>query len=62
LSHARWLLNGPVIALGCPGRLIAPGLGILNATVCDTVAQVLGQARDAKLFDESNLHLNLDLF
>jgi hypothetical protein len=62
LSHARWLLNGPVIALGCPGRLIAPGLGILNATVCDTVAQVLGQRAGASLFDESDLHLNLDLF
>jgi hypothetical protein len=62
LSHARWLLDGPVIALGCPGRLIAPGLGILNATVCDTIAQVLGQAADASLFDESYLNLNLDLF
>jgi hypothetical protein len=61
-SHARWLLDGPLIAVGCPGRLIAPGLLILNATVCDTVAQVLGQAGDAQIFDESNLHLNLDLF
>jgi len=60
-SHARWLLDGPVILLGCPGRLIAPGLGILNPTVCDTVAQVLGQAGDAVMFDESNLNLNLDL-
>jgi ADYC domain-containing protein len=62
LSHARWLLDGPVIAVGCPGRLIAPGLGILDETVCDTVAQVLGQAGDATLFNESYLHLNLDLF
>jgi hypothetical protein len=61
-SHARWLLSGPLIAVGCPGRLIAPGLLILNATVCDTVAQVLGQAHDAQIFNESNLHLNLDLF
>jgi len=61
-SHARWLLGGPLIALGCPGRLIAPGLLIFNATVCDTVAQVLGQAGDAQVFNESNLNLNLDLF
>jgi ADYC domain-containing protein len=62
LSHARWLLDGPLLAVGCPDRLIAPGLLVLNATVCDTVAQVLGQARDAQIFDESNLNLNLDLF
>jgi hypothetical protein len=52
-SHARWLLDGPLIAVGCRGRLIAPGLGILNATVCDTLAQVLGQAADATIFDEA---------
>jgi ADYC domain-containing protein len=61
-AHARWLLDGPVIALGCPGRLLAPGLGILNGTVCDTLAQVLGQDASAVLFDESYLSLNLDLF
>jgi hypothetical protein len=61
-SHTRWLLEGPLIAIGCPGRLIAPGLLILNATVCDTIPQVLGQAADATIFDESNLNLNLDLF
>jgi hypothetical protein len=53
LSHARWLLDGPLIAVGCPSRLIAPGLLILNATVCDTIAQVLGQDASAKLFNES---------
>jgi hypothetical protein len=61
LSHARWLLGGPVIALGCPDRLLAPGVGILNATVCDTVAQVLGQNVNARIFNESNLNLNLDI-
>lgn len=61
LSHARWLLGGPLIALGCPGRLIAPGVGILNATVCDTVAEALGQASNAMIFNESNLNINLDL-
>jgi hypothetical protein len=62
LSHARWLLAGPILALGCPNRLIAPGLLILNATVCDTTAQVFGQSNHARMFDECNLHLNLDLF
>jgi hypothetical protein len=61
LSHARWLLGGPVIALGCPGRLIAPGLGVLGATVCDTVAEVLGQNASSSIFDDSNLNLNLDV-
>jgi hypothetical protein len=62
LSHARWLLGGPIIALGCPDRLIAPGLGILGATVCDTTAQALGQAASARMFDASYLNVNLDLF
>jgi hypothetical protein len=53
LCHTRWLLDGPLLALGCPGRLIAPGLGILNATVCDTVAQALGQDVHATIFNES---------
>ncbi len=59
LSHARWLLGGLLISLSCPNRLIAPGLGILNATVCDTVAQVLGQHSTARMFNESNLNVNL---
>ncbi len=61
-SHARWLLGGPLIAALCPDRLVAPGLLVLGATVCDTVAQVLGQDTKASMFDESNLNLNLDLF
>lgn len=61
LSHGRWLLGGPVIALGCPDRLIPPGLGLLGATVCDTTAQVLGQHASARVFNDSNLNLNLDL-
>jgi hypothetical protein len=61
-SHARWLLGGPIIALGCPNRLLAPGVGLLGGTVCDDVAHVLGLASDAQMFDESNLNLNLDLF
>jgi hypothetical protein len=61
LSHARWLLGGPIIALGCPDRLLAPGLGILGATVCDDVAHVLGQPANARIFDESYLALNLDV-
>jgi ADYC domain-containing protein len=62
LSHTRWLLGGLVIAAGCPDRLIAPGLGVLGATVCDLPAQVLGQATGVRMFNESNLNLNLDLF
>jgi hypothetical protein len=61
-SHARWLLGGPLIALGCPGRLLAPGLGVSGATVCDSSAEVIGQAGNARMFDESFLNLNLDLF
>jgi hypothetical protein len=61
LSHARWLLGGPTIALGCPDRLIAPGLGILGVTVCDTTAQVLGQSANARIYNESYLNLNLDV-
>jgi hypothetical protein len=61
LSHARWLLGGALIAAACPDRLIAPGLGLLGGTVCDLTAQVLGQAGDARMFNESNLNINLDL-
>jgi len=61
LSHARWLLGGSLIALGCPDRLIAPGLGILGATVCDLPALLIGQAGTAQMFNESNLNVNLDL-
>jgi hypothetical protein len=59
LSHARWLLGGPTIAALCPDRLVAPNL-LLGGTVCDLESQVLGGAT-AKLFDESNLNLNLDV-
>jgi|GEM_PF-1106432 len=61
LSHARWLLLGPLIAANCPDRLVAPGLLVLGATVCDTVAQVLGASSSSVIFNESNLNLNLDL-
>ena len=56
LSRARWLLDDTLANL-CPDRLIPPGL--LGATVCNTVADVLGYDPDAKLFNES--YLNLDL-
>jgi hypothetical protein len=54
LSHARWLLDDGLQNL-CPNRLIAPGL--LGATVCDTVVDVLGYDPNAKLFNESYLNL-----
>lgn len=58
LSHERWLLGGSTIALGCPQRLILPGLG---PKVCDFAAEVLGSPGDAQMFDESYLNINLDL-
>jgi len=43
----------------CPDRLVAPNL-LLGGTVCDLESQVLGGA-PAKMFDESNLNLNIDV-
>jgi hypothetical protein len=60
LSHARWLLGGLTIALHCPLKLIPPGL-LLPGTVCDVVEQVLGQTTNPRMFDETNLNINLDL-
>ena len=59
LSHSRWLLGGLTIAALCPDRLVAPNL-LLGGTVCDVESQVLGGAT-SKLFDESNLNVNLDV-
>ena len=61
LSHTRWLTGGLVIAAACPGRLIAPALPLIAGTVCDTTAEALGQNAGARVFNESNLNLNLDL-
>jgi hypothetical protein len=61
LSHARWLLGGNLIAQHCPHRLIAPGLLVLGATVCDTLAEVLGFDPNSRMFNESDLNLNLDI-
>jgi hypothetical protein len=60
LSHARWTNGGDLIAQACPDRLIPPSL--LGGTVCDLVSQVLGNGSTARLFNESDLNLNLDLF
>jgi hypothetical protein len=54
LSRARWLLDDGLAQL-CPGRLVPPGL--LGATVCDTVLEVLGYDANTKLFNESYLNL-----
>ena len=59
LSHARWLTGGDLIAQECPDRLIPPTL--LGGTVCDTVSDVLGTGTSARMYNESNLNLNLDL-
>jgi hypothetical protein len=56
LSHARWLLDdGGLIASLCPDRLIPPGL--LLATVCDTVTEVLPYDPNAQMFNESFLNV-----
>ncbi|HEX8108963.1 MAG TPA: ADYC domain-containing protein [Kofleriaceae bacterium] len=59
LSHQRWLVDGTLVALQCPLRLLPPLLGVLNPTVCDTVSQVLGLNADALIFNESYI---LDLY
>lgn len=61
LSHTRWLTGGLLIAAACPDRLIPPSLPLIGGTVCDTMSQALGQNGTARVFNESNLNLNLDL-
>lgn len=54
LSRARWVLdNLGLLANLCPDHLIPPGL--LLATVCDTVTEVLVFDRNARIFNESFL-------
>ena len=58
LSRARWLLDKDgLLAALCPDRLVPPGL--LGATVCDTVADVLTRHPDARLFNASYLNVSL---
>jgi hypothetical protein len=60
VSRARWLLDdGLQLANLCPDRLVPPGL--VGATVCDTVVEVLFQDPNALLFNESYLNLDLGL-
>ena len=60
VSRARWLLDdGLQLANLCPDRLIPPGL--LGATVCETVVEVLFQDPNALMFNESYLNLNSSL-
>jgi hypothetical protein len=52
LSRARWPLDdGGLFVSLCPDRLVPPGL--LGATVCNTMAEVLVFNPDAKLFNAS---------
>jgi hypothetical protein len=54
LSKSRWLLDDVELLVDlCPGKLVPPGL--LGATVCDTVTEVLGFDTQAKMFDEAFL-------
>lgn len=55
LSHARWALNGSVVAAACPNRLHPPGTG--SPSVCDDAAQgmmVIGSL--IRLFNESAIN------
>jgi ADYC domain len=61
LSRDRWTLGGPLIAGGCPNRLVVPILGLLGGTVCDLLVLLGLNPQDARVFNESNLNLNLDL-
>jgi hypothetical protein len=57
LSHARWNLNGAVVAAACPNRLQPPGTNMQPGTVCDSVADALMQGgAGVRMFDESNLN------
>jgi len=56
MSTSRWLLDdGLAIAQLCPDRLVPPGL--LLATVCETVTQVLLFDPNARMFNESRINL-----
>jgi hypothetical protein len=58
LSRSRWLLDDTRLLVSlCPHRLVAPGLGILGGTVCNTVPAVLGINSHAVLFNEAHLNL-----
>ncbi|HEX7843585.1 MAG TPA: ADYC domain-containing protein [Kofleriaceae bacterium] len=64
-SHSRWLLNGTLVGVLCPTRLVAPVLVLgvlLGGTVCDVEADVLNYGSGIRLYDDSNLNLDLDLF
>jgi hypothetical protein len=57
LSHARWQNGGPLIALGCPDRLIAPGLSLRDtSTACDNIAQARDLDASASMFNESHVN------
>jgi len=57
VSHQRWLLDGQLLANLCPDKLVPPGL--LGATVCDTLAGVLGYDPDVKVLEDSYVNVNL---
>jgi hypothetical protein len=58
LSRSRWLLDDTRLLVSlCPHRLVAPGIGVLGATVCNSVPAVLGLNSHALLFNEAHLNL-----
>lgn len=60
LSHTRWMLDGPVLALGCPNRLVVPGVGRAGS-VCDTISQAFGMSNRVLMFNESAFNVSLAL-
>lgn len=57
LSKQRWLTLAPDVAAACPERLVAPGVGVDGATVCDDADVASASGSDVRLFDESMLNL-----
>jgi hypothetical protein len=54
LSHARWNMNGAVVAAACPNRLQPPGQAMHPGTVCDSIAEALMQGgSNSRMFNES---------
>ena len=57
VSHARWNLNGSVVAAACLNRLMPPGHGMQPGSVCDNVADALMMGGgSARMFNESSLN------
>ena len=56
LSKQRWLTLSLDIVAACPDRLIAPGVGVGTATVCEDPMQARAFG-SVQLFNESQLNV-----